>query len=89
MPHYLICYDISNEKRLQRVRKRAIKNALYIQRSVYYMSAPKTVLNRLLDDLKKLIDECYDDIRVYNINPLSTAEYLGVHWIPEGIGFYD
>ncbi len=88
MAHYLICYDITNPKRLGRVHRRIIKHAMFIQFSVYYLEGDQQDLKALLDDLQEVIDEGRDDVRAYAVRPLADAMQIGVSWLPEDIGLF-
>ncbi len=92
--HYLICYDIRDSKRLQRVHKVVIGFAHPVQRSVYFALLTKLDLKQLLSLLSEIIDENTDDIRIYPAPALNQAEMLGanrtaqvlqqlVHFIPD------
>ncbi len=85
MSHYLVCYDIADPKRLSKIHRSIVKHALFIQLSVYYLEGNQDDLNDLLDDLQQLMDERNDDIRAYQIGPLSEALQIGCRWLPEGI----
>ena len=87
MAHYLICYDIANPRRLARVHRRIVKDALFIQFSVYYLQGRRKDLDVLLNDLRELINEREDDIRAYTVQPLQEALQIGAAWLPEGIVF--
>ncbi len=65
---FLICYDIADEKRVGKIGKLIEKNALRIQRSVYfYEQVSKEELTSLMEKVLTLLDEEADDLRVYNI----------------------
>jgi CRISPR-associated protein Cas2 len=83
MPHYLICYDIANPKRLGRVHRRTVKHALFVQYSIYYLEGDRLNLQALLDDLRDVIDEKEDDVRAYTVSPISDAIQIGRSWLPE------
>lgn len=85
MAHYIICYDIANPKRLARVHRRAVKHAIFIQYSVYYLLGDRVKLQAMLDDLAAVIKNNEDDIRAYTIAPLSEAEQLGKPWLPDDL----
>ncbi|MGD8175643.1 CRISPR-associated endonuclease Cas2 [Marinimicrobium sp. ARAG 43.8] len=89
MAHYLVCYDIANPRRLGRVHRRVIKHALFIQFSVYYLQGTRQSVEALMDDLREVIDEGHDDIRIYAIKPLSGALHKGCSWLPEGIELFE
>ncbi len=65
---FLICYDIADNKRLQKIAKTLEKEAIRIQFSVFlFPKASKEELFALLDKILKIYDKNQDDIRVYNI----------------------
>ena len=65
---FLICYDIADEKRVGKIGKLIEKNALRIQRSVYfYEQVSKEELTSLMEKVLTLLDEEADDLRVYTI----------------------
>jgi len=71
---FLICYDIADEKRVGKIGKLVEKNALRIQRSVYfYEQITKGELTVLLDQLLLLLDEEVDDLRIYTIKNKGIA----------------
>jgi CRISPR-associated endonuclease Cas2 len=57
MQNYLICYDISNKKRLSKVKKIAYSYALGGQKSAVEAPLDKKLLIELIDRLKKVIKE--------------------------------
>ncbi len=85
MAHYLICYDIADRRRLGRVHRCIVRHAVFVQLSVYYLRGDRRALDALLDELRGLIDEKTDDVRVYAVEPLQNALQLGQSWLPEGI----
>ena len=65
---FIICYDISNKRRLEKISKIINAEALRIQRSVYfYEKVTKKELNILLDKVLKILDKKSDDLRIYTI----------------------
>lgn len=85
MAHYLICYDIANPKRLGKVHRCAVKHALFVQYSIYYLEGNKVKLQAMLDELQMLIKQDEDDIRAYTITPLKEAIQLGQSWLPDDL----
>ena len=66
--NYLICYDISDEKRLAKLAKYIEKVAFRIQYSIYYLPAPnQKELQEIQEKIKELIDQKEDDVRIYTI----------------------
>ena len=65
---FLICYDIADEKRVGKIGKLVEKNALRIQRSVYfYEQVSKEELTALIEKVLTILDVEADDLRVYSI----------------------
>jgi len=85
MAHYLICYDIANPRRLGRVHRCAVRHALFVQYSVYYLHGSKQQLAALLDEISAEIDNAEDDVRAYTIAPLQDATLIGRSWLPPEI----
>jgi len=65
---FLICYDISDKKRLSKIGKLMQENTLRIQRSVYfYERVTKKELKVLVQKVLEILDEKADDLRIYTI----------------------
>jgi len=65
---FLICYDISDKKRLSKIGKLMEENTLRIQRSVYfYERVTKKELKVLVQKVLEILDEKADDLRIYTI----------------------
>ena len=65
---YLICYDISDKKRVAKIAKKIEKKAFRIQKSIYlFDNATKDELSELLDEVLKIFNKKQDDLRVYII----------------------
>jgi len=65
---FLICYDISDKKRLGKIGKLMEENTLRIQRSVYfYERVTKKELKVLVQKVLEILDEKADDLRIYTI----------------------
>jgi len=72
--NFLICYDIADEKRVGKIGKLVEKNALRIQRSVYfYEQVSQEELTVLLERVLLILDEEADDLRVYTIKNSGIA----------------
>ena len=66
--NFLLCYDISDKKRLVKIAKIIEAEAMRIQRSIYfYEKVSKKELNSLVDRVLAVLDEKADDFRVYTI----------------------
>lgn len=65
---FVVCYDISDPKRLKKIAKAVEKRALRIQYSIYVLfDATQQELNILLENITKIYNQEQDDIRVYKI----------------------
>ena len=65
---YLICYDISDTKRLRILAKELGKNAIRVQYSVFFMpSASQEDLFVIMDIIDEIIDPLEDDVRIYTV----------------------
>jgi CRISPR-associated protein Cas2 len=65
---YLICYDISDNKRLQRLGRRLEKIAIRIQYSVFYApSVTQEGLFDIMETIDEIIEPAEDDVRIYTV----------------------
>ena len=71
---FLLCYDISNKKRLTKIAKIIEADAMRIQRSVYfYEQVTKEELTLLIEKVLTILDVEADDLRVYLIKNKGIA----------------
>jgi len=84
----LLCYDIKDPKRLQRVHKCAKKVAMPLQYSVFYVEMNNADVTQLLAQLSRLIDPSKDDIRLYAISRFDDIQFLGASLLAEGIQLF-
>jgi len=87
--NYLVCYDITEPRRLNRVYKFIKGMGLHIQYSVFHCKPTWPKLLELKEKLSRLIDEKEDDIRIY---PLPTEEKVIVMGcgdrVPDGVEIF-
>lgn len=86
---YLVCYDISDEKRLNRLFKYMKGKGLHLQYSVFYCIMTWKELNELKGDISGIIDSRKDDVRIYPLQEDSLVASFGLSArIPEGIEIF-
>lgn len=83
--HYLVCYDITDPRRLQRVFRASRRFGTPFQYSVVYFCGNEHQLALFLGALEELIDPMSDDIRAYRIRSLKQITTLGQSIQPDGI----
>jgi len=70
---FIVCYDIADKKRLQKIAKQLEKASIRIQKSVFfYQQASKHDIKTLVENLNKILNEKEDDIRIYQIDTLKS-----------------
>jgi CRISPR-associated endonuclease Cas2 len=75
---YLIAYDITEPKRIQRVHKfLKKKGGLPLQKSVFAWMGRDSTLQKLIKSLRKRLDEKQDDLRIYPIASLQAIDLWG------------
>ncbi|GAB5046958.1 CRISPR-associated endonuclease Cas2 [Thermodesulfovibrio sp. TK110] len=83
---YLVCYDIADEKRLARIYRFMKGKGLHLQYSVFYCVLTPQQLKSLKNEIRKLINPRYDDVRIYPLSKDSCVAVLGCGArIPEGV----
>ncbi len=82
---YLLGYDISDPKRLQKVYRRMCNYAVPIQYSIFLFDGSKKQLQICIDDVLCLINKKEDDFRAYQLPQKNIEWLLGKAFMPEGI----
>ncbi|HLA34216.1 MAG TPA: CRISPR-associated endonuclease Cas2 [Rhodocyclaceae bacterium] len=85
MSEFVICYDISNPRRLARLHRYLKDWAVPIQYSVFLLVGDERKLERCLADAVLLIDGREDDLRAYPLPSRGLKARLGKPALPEGI----
>ncbi len=75
---YLIAYDITDEKRLNRVRHFLKGFSTGGQKSVYECFLTDGELRYVQSNLKSLIDESTDRIHIFSMDARSRTHILGI-----------
>jgi len=78
-PKMILCYDICDEKRLQKIGRRTERFALRIQRSVYFIEKlmPSELANAL-EAILPILNPDEDDLRIYTITGQTIALQSGM-----------
>ena len=75
---YLVAYDITEPKRLTKVHRFLKKRGgLPLQKSVFAWMGRESTLQKLIQELKKRLDEKTDDLRIYPIASLQSIDLWG------------
>jgi len=81
---YLICYDIADPARLQKVHRYWKERAMAVQYSVFAGAFTPAALWRHVAGLRDLIDDDADDVRIYTV-PRGARIYLAGVTRPDGV----
>jgi CRISPR-associated protein Cas2 len=87
--NWILCYDISDPKRLSRIHRYVTKIAIPMQYSVFLMQASHAELDEIMIELGALINEKEDDIRIYPLHKKPKKYTIGMHLFTEGIMLFD
>ena len=82
---WLIAYDISDPKRLNRVHRFVIKHCVPVQYSLYYFEGSTRAVEGLLKEMQNLIKPEADDVRAYPLPPTPDIVTLGRGSLPATI----
>ena len=74
---YVVCYDVRERRRLQRIQRLTAKYSIYLQRSVYLFRGEGSELVALLKRVREVIDKD-DDLRVYNLAHIWDMWFLSL-----------
>ena len=90
MSHWVVSYDITNDKRRRKVVKALEGYGRRVQYSVFECDLDATKANRLEKRLKAVIDEAEDDIRFYPLNQadLERVKLLGKAELRQKADYY-
>lgn len=82
---YLIGYDITDPKRLQKIHRRMLDYATPIQYSIFLLEGEIKELKACLSDILEIFNKKQDDLRVYPLQKGVRQWHLGKAILPEGI----
>jgi CRISPR-associated protein Cas2 len=83
--YWLIGYDITNPKRLQKVYRIMLRHATPIEYSIFMLVGTEHEKQLCIDELIKIIDIKTDDLRCYPLPQRGVQERLGKATLPIGI----
>ncbi|GHU27445.1 CRISPR-associated endoribonuclease Cas2 2 [Betaproteobacteria bacterium] len=81
----IICYDIADPKRLVRLYRYLLKQAVPIQYSVFLFEGDDRQLRACLETAAEQIDKKEDDLRAYPLPQRGLKARVGRPVLPEGI----
>lgn len=82
---WLVAYDIRDPRRLRQVHRFLKAEGASVQYSAFSVSADDRRLQRIMQDIRALIDERVDDVRAYHVPARSPVWMLGRQGLPDGI----
>jgi len=87
---WLVCYDIADPRRLQRIARRLERHGIRLQYSVFAVLADRDQITDLRKELADLIDPRGDDIRIYPVARTGRSALLGAHLVaPDMLPHHD
>lgn len=66
--HYVIAYDVSDRKRRNRLVKVLLNYAYRVQYSVFEMMVDESTIAKILEKIRRCIDEKKDSINIYELD---------------------
>ena len=85
MREYIICYDITEPRRLGRIHRTLKKAALPVQYSVFLFRGTPEQLALCLARLEAIMDPDTDDIRAYPLPQRGLRLAMGQAALPSGV----
>ena len=81
---WLLAHDIRDKKRLQRVWRYLRQEGVRLQYSVYLLAGTRQQVENIIDQLRELIDERADDVRIYPLTENTRIWGLGKQFNDDG-----
>lgn len=85
MSDHLICYDITDPRRLRKIYRALKRQATPVQYSVFWFRGSAQQLKKCLGELKQLMNPNTDDIRAYPLPERGLRLCFGPAPLPEGV----
>lgn len=86
---FLICYDIREPRRLQKLQRLLRRHCLKLQASVYLFKGNSQAGESLMQQISQRIDRRQDDVRVYQLSLHCLFEFYGLLPWPKEIFYAD
>ncbi len=87
--NYLVCYDIKDERRLQKVYNFVKTYGLHLQYSVFFCCFTWPQLQSFKASLAKLINLREDDVRIYSLPEKPKLFVMGCgDRVPDGVEIF-
>lgn len=83
--HFLVAYDIADQKRLSRVHRCLKQAGLPVQYSVFTVEMNRKQIEKILLTIKSLINPRDDDVRCYTLPDSLDFDVLGRQIFPDGV----
>lgn len=87
MTYWVIGYDITDPRRLQRVHRAMQGYATPLEYSIFLLSGTEANKDKCMADVSRLIDIRTDDLRCYPLPVRGHQERIGRATLPEGINW--
>lgn len=84
---YLICYDIREPRRLQKLHSYLQRCAFALQESVFIFPGTAAQWQQLQQQIRKKIKTNVDDVKVYQLPAGFTLDFYGQLPWPDGVWF--
>lgn len=81
--HWLIAYDLRDQRRIARVHRLLTQVAVPVQYSVFAAVGSVLAMRRLAKDIEERIDVKVDDVRMYPLPAPPLLHTIGRAWLPE------
>lgn len=87
--HFIIAYDVTSKRRLQKLHRALTEYALPIQKSIFLLSGSEALMAKCRSTAEKIIDPAEDDLRFYALPEQGVKVALGRAALPEGLYLSD
>lgn len=85
MRYWVIGYDITEPRRLQRIHRTMLRHAISLEYSVFLLTGSETDRRRCMEEITAIINPETDDLRCYPLPAHGLQERIGKATLPSGI----